>query len=71
MDFQLERIGIVMEPQASNPMEVGGVLWQTPCVNRRAILTLVKVPRRLTNTCLEWTTTEVRARMSSLARTSP
>jgi beta-1,2-mannobiose phosphorylase / 1,2-beta-oligomannan phosphorylase len=26
MDFQLERIGVVMEPQAGNPMEVGGVL---------------------------------------------
>ena len=26
MDFQLERIGVVMEPQAANPMEVGGVL---------------------------------------------
>ena len=25
-DFQLERIGVVMEPQAGNPMEVGGVL---------------------------------------------
>jgi beta-1,2-mannobiose phosphorylase / 1,2-beta-oligomannan phosphorylase len=26
MDFQLERIGVVMEPQAGNPMETGGVL---------------------------------------------
>lgn len=25
-DFQLERIGVVMEPQAGNPIEVGGVL---------------------------------------------